>query len=81
MSTRQGPEAGRRSFLSALAVYFERSSLVMIALGFAASLPYFLIFDTLSAWFRAAGLSLDVIGVRGFVAAGKLGVLGISLIS
>ena len=34
----------------------------MIALGFAAALPYFLIFDTLSAWFRASGLALEVIG-------------------
>jgi PAT family beta-lactamase induction signal transducer AmpG len=52
----------RRTILSALRVYTERPALVMIALGFAASLPYFLIFDTLSAWFRAAGLALDVIG-------------------
>ena len=52
----------KRSFWSALSVYFERSSLVMIALGFAAALPYFLIFDTLSAWFRAAALPLEVIG-------------------
>jgi MFS transporter, PAT family, beta-lactamase induction signal transducer AmpG len=56
------PAAGRRSFWSALAVYTERSSLVMIALGFSAGLPYYLIFDTLSAWFRASGLSLEVIG-------------------
>jgi PAT family beta-lactamase induction signal transducer AmpG len=34
----------------------------MVALGFASSLPYFLIFDTLSAWFRASGISLEVIG-------------------
>ncbi len=34
----------------------------MIALGFSAGLPYFLVFDTLSAWFRASGLSLEVIG-------------------
>jgi PAT family beta-lactamase induction signal transducer AmpG len=54
--------SSRRSVLSALAVYLERSSLVMIALGFAAALPYFLIFDTLSAWFRAASLPLEVIG-------------------
>ena len=52
----------RRSIFSALAVYTERASLVMIALGFAAALPYYLIFDTLSAWFRASGLALDVIG-------------------
>jgi MFS transporter, PAT family, beta-lactamase induction signal transducer AmpG len=60
----RGPDrpAGRRTFLSALAVYTERSALVMVALGFSAGLPYFLIFDTLSAWFRAAGLSLEVIG-------------------
>lgn len=52
----------RRTVGSALAVYLERSSLVMVALGFAAALPYYLIFDTLSAWFRAAGLALNVIG-------------------
>jgi PAT family beta-lactamase induction signal transducer AmpG len=47
---------------SALRVYAERPALVMIALGFSAALPYFLIFDTLSAWLRASGLSLEVIG-------------------
>jgi PAT family beta-lactamase induction signal transducer AmpG len=55
-------EADRRTFLSSLGVYAERPALVMIALGFSAGLPYFLIFDTLSAWFRASGLSLEVIG-------------------
>jgi PAT family beta-lactamase induction signal transducer AmpG len=62
MSSPPQPDNRERTFGSALAVYTERASLVMIALGFAAALPYFLIFDTLSAWFRAAGLSLDVIG-------------------
>jgi PAT family beta-lactamase induction signal transducer AmpG len=58
------PEAGpaKRSVWSALRVYLERRSLVMIALGFAGGLPYYLIFDTLSAWFRASGLSLETIG-------------------
>nr|MDQ3349000.1 MFS transporter [Acidobacteriota bacterium] len=56
------PPGPRRSLRSALAVYTERSALVMVALGFSAGLPYFLIFDTLSAWFRASGLSLEVIG-------------------
>jgi PAT family beta-lactamase induction signal transducer AmpG len=51
-----------RTIRSALAVYAERSSIVMIALGFSAGLPHYLIFDTLSAWFRASGLSLEVIG-------------------
>ncbi len=52
----------KRSVGAALAVYLERPALVMVALGFAAGLPYFLIFDTLSAWLRASGLSLEVIG-------------------
>jgi MFS transporter, PAT family, beta-lactamase induction signal transducer AmpG len=52
----------RRTFLGALGVYTERAALVMIALGFSAGLPYFLVFDTLSAWFRASGISLEVIG-------------------
>src|SRR4029450_8668200 len=47
---------------SALGIYAERPALVMVALGFSAGLPYFLVFDTLSAWFRASGLPLDVIG-------------------
>ena len=55
-------ENTERTFLGALAVYTERPALVMIALGFAGALPYFLIFDTLSAWFRASALPLEVIG-------------------
>ena len=62
MSTGSEPPRARRTVGSALAVYTERSALVMVALGFSAALPYFLIFETLSAWFRAAGLSLEVIG-------------------
>jgi PAT family beta-lactamase induction signal transducer AmpG len=48
--------------LGALAVFFERRALVMLGLGFACGLPNLLIFDTLSAWLRDAGLSLEVIG-------------------
>ena len=33
----------------------------MMALGFAAGLPYLLIFDTLSAWLRQEGLSMGVV--------------------
>lgn len=65
MSDTQSPEARgeRLTTLQALAVYLERRSLVMLALGFASGLPNLLIFDTLSAWLRDAGLSLEVIGV------------------
>ncbi|WP_269715044.1 AmpG family muropeptide MFS transporter [Caulobacter sp. NIBR2454] len=52
----------KRSVLQALAIYRERRSLVMLGLGFAAGLPYMLIFDTLSVWLRDSGLSLAVIG-------------------
>ena len=51
--------------LQALAVYLERRSLVMLSLGFASGLPNLLIFDTLSAWLRDAGLSLEVIAFFG----------------
>ena len=51
----------KRSLLSSLTVYGERRVIVMLALGFAAGLPNLLIFDTLSAWLRESGLSLEVI--------------------
>ena len=53
----------KRGALSALAVFLERRSLVMLALGFASGLPNLLIFDTLSLWLRDAGLSLKVIAI------------------
>jgi MFS transporter, PAT family, beta-lactamase induction signal transducer AmpG len=56
------PTAEKRSFGASLLVFLERRSLVMLALGFASGLPNLLIFDTLSAWLREAGLSLEVIG-------------------
>ena len=43
-------------------MYTERPTLMMMALGFAAGLPFLLIFDTLSAWLRDEGLTLEVIG-------------------
>jgi PAT family beta-lactamase induction signal transducer AmpG len=48
---------------AALAVFFERRMLVMLALGFAAGLPNLLIFDTLSAWLRQAGVPLHTISL------------------
>ncbi len=55
------PEAQTRGLLQSLAVYGERRALIMLALGFAAGLPNLLVFDTLSAWLRDSGLSLEVI--------------------
>ncbi len=52
----------KQSWLGALKVYADRRTLVILALGFASGLPNLLIFDTLSAWLRESGLSLEVIG-------------------
>jgi len=54
--------APRRTARQALKIFGERRSLVMLGLGFASGLPYLLVFDTLSAWLRTAGLSLELIG-------------------
>jgi MFS transporter, PAT family, beta-lactamase induction signal transducer AmpG len=62
MSREPESAPGKRTVRTALGVYAERPVLVMVALGFAAGLPHYLIFDTLSAWLRASGLSLEVIG-------------------
>ena len=47
----------------ALLVYAERRVLVMLMLGFAAGLPFLLIFDTLSVWLRQSGMSLQTISI------------------
>ena len=57
-----GARAGVRTTREAFGVFLERQTLAMAALGFAAGLPFLLIFDTLSAWLREVGLSLEVIG-------------------
>jgi PAT family beta-lactamase induction signal transducer AmpG len=51
---------GRLEFIQALR---DRRVFCMLLLGAAAGLPFFLIFDTLSAWLREAGLSLQTITV------------------
>jgi MFS transporter, PAT family, beta-lactamase induction signal transducer AmpG len=58
----QPADAPKRNIGSALRVFAERRVLVMLLLGFSAGLPFLLIFDTLSAWLRSAGLTLGVIG-------------------
>ena len=55
------PEPDARRF-GGLAVYGERRTFTMLLLGFASGLPNLLIYDTLSAWLRDDGVSLEVIG-------------------
>jgi MFS transporter, PAT family, beta-lactamase induction signal transducer AmpG len=57
------PVDAQVSTWQALAVYTERRVLVMLLLGFAAGLPFLLIFDTLSVWLRQSGLSLQSISI------------------
>jgi PAT family beta-lactamase induction signal transducer AmpG len=59
------PDSTRKSLGGALSVFLDRRILVMLGLGFSAGLPNLLIFDTLSAWLREAGLSLQAISFFG----------------
>lgn len=55
--------AAARTWRQTLAVYGERATLTMYGLGFACGLPFWLIYDTLTAWLREAGLSLSTIAL------------------
>jgi PAT family beta-lactamase induction signal transducer AmpG len=51
----------------AWAVYTERRMLIMLLLGFSSGLPFLLVFGTLSAWLRTAGVSRADIGLMSYV--------------
>lgn len=55
----------RMGWWDSIKVYGERRVFVMLLLGFAAGLPNLLIFDTLSAWLRDSGVTLELIGFFG----------------
>jgi PAT family beta-lactamase induction signal transducer AmpG len=59
--------AARRSWTQALAVYGQRPVLSMLFLGFSAGLPFFLVFQTLSAWLRQDGIERATIGMLAWV--------------
>ncbi len=59
--------APKKSFLSALAVYWDRRIAIMLGLGFGAGMPNFLAFDTLSAWLRKADIALSTISLFSLV--------------
>ncbi len=54
--------------LSVAAVLSDPKLLVMLLLGFSAGLPLLLVFGTLSAWLRTAGVSRTEIGLLSYVA-------------
>ena len=52
----------KTSWLNAFHVYLNRRVIAMLFLGFAAGLPFPLVFTTLSTWLRQIGISKTVIG-------------------
>ncbi|HTX25361.1 MAG TPA: MFS transporter [Steroidobacteraceae bacterium] len=55
--------AVRRGWLQAALVYLQPRMLSMLFLGFSSGLPFYLIFSTLSAWLRQAGIERATIGM------------------
>lgn len=58
----QTADKPKTSTLAAIMAYTKPKPLLMLALGYATGLPFLLIGDTLNAWLRVDGISLQVIG-------------------
>ncbi|MCO6058118.1 AmpG family muropeptide MFS transporter [Pseudomonas sp. MOB-449] len=56
-----------RSWRDAIAAYASPATLSLLLLGFAAGLPYMLVFSTLSVWLREAGVSRETIGFASLI--------------
>jgi PAT family beta-lactamase induction signal transducer AmpG len=56
-----------RGWLQAMAVYRQPRVLSMIFLGFSAGLPFYLVFQTLTAWLRQEGIARSTIGMLSWV--------------
>jgi MFS transporter, PAT family, beta-lactamase induction signal transducer AmpG len=54
-------------WLSAFSIYREPRVLAMLFLGFSAGLPFYLVYSTLSAWLRQAGIQRSTIGMLAWV--------------
>ena len=59
--------AAGRSWLGAWRVYAQPRVRSMLFLGFSAGLPFYLVFATLSAWLRQAGVERSTIGMLAWV--------------
>ena len=57
----------RKSGREALATYPTPATLALLLLGFAAGLPYMLVFSTLSVWLREAGVARETIGFASLI--------------
>ena len=58
---------GGPGWLGALLVYRQPRVLSMLFLGFSAGLPFYLLYQTLSAWLRQAGIARATIGMLAWV--------------
>jgi len=54
-------------WLSALSIYRRPRVVAMLFLGFSAGLPFYLVYSTLSAWLRQAGIQRATIGMLAWV--------------
>ena len=61
------PEAEARGWRAALRLYTQRRMLTMLFLGFSAGLPFYLVFQSLSAWLRQAHIERSTIGMLAWV--------------
>lgn len=70
MSSAEQPKvAGKKEggWLEAVLVYRQPRMLSMLLLGFSAGLPFYLVFQTLSAWLRQDGIERATIGMLSWV--------------
>ena len=61
------PETATKGWLDAILVYRQPRIASMLFLGFSAGLPFMLVFQTLSAWLRQAGIERATIGMLAWV--------------
>lgn len=59
--------SGWRGWWQAILIYRQPRMVAMLFLGFSAGLPFMLVFQTLSAWLRQAGLERATIGMLAWV--------------
>ena len=64
-----GPEAGlpKETWRDALRAYCRKPVVAMLFLGYSSGLPFYLVFATLSAWLRQAGIARSTIGMLSWV--------------
>jgi PAT family beta-lactamase induction signal transducer AmpG len=68
LSQGAAPQANTTAaWLSALSIYGRPRVLAMLFLGFSAGLPFYLVYSTLSAWLRQAGIQRGTIGMLAWV--------------